>query len=87
MNNLMKTKPGLRCQDGRGVFSGFNFVCKTKFKRHCFRLLGFGGCLVGAAVCFMVAFFTLPFLAIRCVLFTFPYTFHDSDRQIAMLFP
>jgi len=29
------------------------------------RLLGFGGCLIGAAVCFMVAFFTLPFLAIR----------------------
>ncbi|KAF8154001.1 Got1/Sft2-like family-domain-containing protein [Crassisporium funariophilum] len=29
------------------------------------RLLGFGGCLIGAAVCFLVAFFTLPFLAIR----------------------
>jgi hypothetical protein len=29
------------------------------------RLLGFGGCLIGAAVCFVVAFFTLPFLAIR----------------------
>ncbi|KAF7320901.1 Protein transport protein SFT2 [Mycena chlorophos] len=26
------------------------------------RLLGFGGCLVGAAVCFFVAFLTLPFL-------------------------
>ncbi|KAJ7830503.1 ER-to-golgi vesicle protein transport Sft2 [Mycena olivaceomarginata] len=25
------------------------------------RLLGFGGCLVGAAVCFFVAFMTLPF--------------------------
>ncbi|KAJ3544602.1 hypothetical protein NM688_g5723 [Phlebia brevispora] len=29
------------------------------------RLLGFGGCLVGAAVCFLVAFLTLPFLAMR----------------------
>ncbi|KZV71686.1 SFT2-domain-containing protein [Peniophora sp. CONT] len=29
------------------------------------RLLGFLGCLVGAAVCFTVAFFTLPLLALR----------------------
>ncbi|KAJ7079560.1 Got1/Sft2-like family-domain-containing protein [Mycena belliarum] len=29
------------------------------------RLLGFGGCLIGAAVCFFVAFLTLPFLALR----------------------
>ncbi|KIK09474.1 hypothetical protein K443DRAFT_82520 [Laccaria amethystina LaAM-08-1] len=29
------------------------------------RLLGFGVCLIGAAVCFFVAFLTLPFLAIR----------------------
>ncbi|KII84113.1 hypothetical protein PLICRDRAFT_179792 [Plicaturopsis crispa FD-325 SS-3] len=29
------------------------------------RLLGFGGCLLGAAVCFFVAFLTLPLLAIR----------------------
>jgi len=29
------------------------------------RLLGFGGCLLGAAVCFFVAFLTLPMLAIR----------------------
>ncbi|KAG6916830.1 hypothetical protein DXG01_005215 [Tephrocybe rancida] len=29
------------------------------------RLLGFGGCLVGAAVCFFVSFMTLPFLALR----------------------
>ncbi|CAK5271460.1 unnamed protein product [Mycena citricolor] len=28
------------------------------------RLLGFGGCLVGAAVCFFVAFLTLPFLVL-----------------------
>ncbi|KAG1774720.1 Got1/Sft2-like family-domain-containing protein [Suillus placidus] len=29
------------------------------------RLLGFGACLLGAAVCFFVAFMTLPFLAIN----------------------
>ncbi|KAH7924354.1 SFT2-domain-containing protein [Leucogyrophana mollusca] len=29
------------------------------------RLLGFGGCLLGAAVCFFVAFLTLPLLAVR----------------------
>ncbi|KAF8970601.1 ER-to-golgi vesicle protein transport Sft2 [Flammula alnicola] len=29
------------------------------------RLLGFGGCLLGAAVCFFVSFMTLPFLALR----------------------
>jgi len=29
------------------------------------RLLGFGACLLGAIACFAVAFFTLPFLAIR----------------------
>ncbi|PPQ71984.1 hypothetical protein CVT26_007140 [Gymnopilus dilepis] len=29
------------------------------------RLLGFGGCLIGAAICFIVAFLTLPLLAIK----------------------
>ncbi|KAK7681755.1 hypothetical protein QCA50_015102 [Cerrena zonata] len=29
------------------------------------RLLGFGACLIGAAVCFFVAFITLPLLAIK----------------------
>ncbi|KAG2006064.1 hypothetical protein CC2G_002412 [Coprinopsis cinerea AmutBmut pab1-1] len=29
------------------------------------RLLGFGGCLIGAAVCFFVSFMTLPFLPVR----------------------
>ncbi|KAF8337650.1 ER-to-golgi vesicle protein transport Sft2 [Cantharellus anzutake] len=29
------------------------------------RLLGFGACLIGSAVCFAVAFFTLPLLALR----------------------
>ena len=56
------------------------FCRKTKFNRNSFRLLGFGGCLIGAAICFVIAFFTLPFLAIRYVLFTLSYTFHDSIR-------
>jgi hypothetical protein len=34
------------------------------------RLLGFAGCLVGAAVCFFVAFITLPLLPIKCVIMT-----------------
>ncbi|KAF5329819.1 hypothetical protein D9619_009050 [Psilocybe cf. subviscida] len=29
------------------------------------RLLGFGGCLIGAAVCFFVSFLTLPFLVVK----------------------
>ena len=29
------------------------------------RLLGFGACLIGAAVCFFVAFITLPWIALR----------------------
>ncbi|PAV15617.1 ER-to-golgi vesicle transport Sft2 [Pyrrhoderma noxium] len=29
------------------------------------RLLGFGACLLGAAACFFVAFFTLPLIALR----------------------
>ncbi|KAF6749588.1 Got1/Sft2-like family-domain-containing protein [Ephemerocybe angulata] len=29
------------------------------------RLLGFGGCLIGAAVCFFVSFMTLPLLAFK----------------------
>ncbi|KAI0651313.1 SFT2-domain-containing protein [Trametes meyenii] len=29
------------------------------------RLLGFGACLIGAAVCFFVAFLTLPWIALR----------------------
>lgn len=32
-----------------------------------YRLLGFIGCLIGAAVCFFVAFLTLPLLALRYV--------------------
>jgi hypothetical protein len=35
-----------------------------------FRLLGFAGCLIGAAVCFFVAFITLPLLPIKCVIIT-----------------
>jgi len=29
------------------------------------RLLGFGACLIGAAVCFAAAFFSLPLLILR----------------------
>jgi hypothetical protein len=55
----------------------FNSVIRLSSMETLFRLLGFGGCLIGAAICFVFAFFTLPFLAIRYVLFIFPYVFHD----------
>ncbi|KAJ7938138.1 ER-to-golgi vesicle protein transport Sft2 [Mycena leptocephala] len=38
------------------------------------RLLGFGGCLIGAAVCFFVAFLTLPFIALRPRKFALSFT-------------
>jgi hypothetical protein len=31
----------------------------------CYRLIGFGACLLGAAVCFFVAFLTAPLIPIR----------------------
>lgn len=54
----------------RGDSSGCNCVD---------RLLGFGGCLIGAAVCFFVAFLTLPMLAIR------PAKFALAFRYVATL--
>ncbi|KAG1728872.1 Got1/Sft2-like family-domain-containing protein [Suillus paluster] len=39
------------------------------------RLLGFGACLLGAAVCFFVAFMTLPFLAINPAKFALAFRF------------
>ncbi|KAJ7058140.1 Got1/Sft2-like family-domain-containing protein [Mycena amicta] len=40
----------------------YTSVHRDYLNTHFARLLGFGGCLVGAAVCFFVAFLTLPFL-------------------------
>lgn len=40
--------------------------CEHNYLKPC-RLLGFIGCLIGAVVCFFVAFITLPLLAIRWV--------------------
>lgn len=41
------------------------------------RLLGFGACLIGAAICFFVSFITLPFLALRFV--------HNSQNIMTFL--
>jgi len=39
----------------------------SRFTALTYRLAGFAGCLVGAAVCFFVSFLTLPLLALRYV--------------------
>ena len=38
---------------------------KVLFIHACSRLIGFGACLLGAAVCFFVAFLTAPLIPIR----------------------
>ncbi len=45
----------------------------------CRRFLGFIGCLVGAAVCFGVAFLTLPLLAIRPAKFALAFRYACTD--------
>ncbi len=51
------------------------------------RLLGFGACLIGAAVCFFVAFLTLPWIALRPAKFALAFRYGDaqncSDPQAA----
>jgi hypothetical protein len=52
------------------------------------RLLGFGGCLIGAAICFFVSFMTLPFLAIKLVklvIFLLCTVSHDSNPDLQSL--
>lgn len=52
----------------------------------CARLIGFLGCLAGAAVCFAVAFFTLPLLALRpakfALAFRYDSLFLDTVRKL-----
>ena len=57
----------MHCHDGRGALYHYSRCARSDLILSPFskRLLGFGGCLLGAAVCFFVAFLTLPFLAIR----------------------
>lgn len=43
------------------------------------RLLGFGACLLGAAVCFFVAFLTLPWLALKPGKFALAFRCVPSD--------
>jgi hypothetical protein len=50
----------------------------STYQRAC-RLLGFLACLAGAAVCFVVAFLTLPLLALRPAKFALSFRYvHDS---------
>ncbi|THH18234.1 hypothetical protein EW146_g2706 [Bondarzewia mesenterica] len=46
------------------------------------RLVGFLACLAGAAICFAVAFFTLPFLAIRPAKFALAFRYPIHARAI-----
>jgi hypothetical protein len=75
-----KRKLGSHCRDGSGKrFSRACWRCIRRLTAP--RLLGFGVCLIGAAVCFFVAFFiTLPLLAIR------PAKFALSFRSLSFLF-
>jgi len=62
----MRTRRGLLCQDGKGQCPPHlvkMVIADGSSQRH--RLLGFIGSLVGAAVCFFVAFLTLPMLALK----------------------
>lgn len=59
-----KKRHTLRSRAGKGEPRSFSRSRHLK-STVCRRFLGFIGCLVGAAVCFAVAFLTLPLLAIR----------------------
>lgn len=48
-----------------------------------YRLLGFGACLIGAAVCFFVAFWTLPLLAIRPSKFALAFRYFVTIESIS----
>jgi hypothetical protein len=65
---------------GKGVahFSPSSFRLINRARR----LLGFLACLAGAAVCFGVAFFTLPLLAIRPAKFALSFRHvHDNSAR------
>lgn len=51
------------------------------------RLLAFGVCLIGATVCFFVAFITLPMLALKPSKFAlaFRYVFTLSLQELAIV--
>ena len=51
------------------------------------RLLGFVACLVGAAVCFFVAFITLPILAFKPAKFALSFRFVICFRVVNSSYP
>jgi hypothetical protein len=67
VNVRTRMKHGSRCLDGRGKQHLKLALGRRRIHTHFVRLLGFGGCLIGAAVCFFVAFLTLPLIAIRYI--------------------
>jgi hypothetical protein len=79
-----KKRHTLRSRAGKGEARAFSLLPPLgpgTLSTFCRRFLGFIGCLVGAAVCFGVAFLTLPLLAIRpakfALAFRYVCTFDD----------
>lgn len=73
----------MRCRDGTGECCENMLHLETKLG--CPRLLGFGGCLLGAAVCFFVSFLTLPMLALRPAKFAL--SFRSVRLHFSLLLP
>ncbi|KAG7087590.1 hypothetical protein E1B28_013543 [Marasmius oreades] len=59
MSGRMKRRLGLRCRDGRGSVHLGTCLERDLLSTLLPRLLGFGACLIGATVCFFVAFLTM----------------------------
>lgn len=87
-----RRRPTLRSRDGRGASTRcrssrtgdvrssrseyVGMLTRTVLRR----LLGFGACLLGAAVCFFVAFLTLPWIALRPAKFALAFRYGDAQN-------
>lgn len=87
----MRMRHILRCQDGRGAL---RLILIYKLDRSLWnefwvgvgvRLVGFLGCIAGAAVCFAVAFFTLPLLALRPAKFALAFRYETRSVHIYLV--
>jgi hypothetical protein len=65
MNTRTKRRRTLRSPVGKGSANSTISLAGAALTNVRPRLLGFLACLAGAIVCFVVAFFTLPLLALR----------------------
>lgn len=69
----------MRYRGGRGAcaFAAAQVPCSKCSCDGAYRLLGFGACLLGAAVCFFVAFLTLPLIALRPAKFALAFRYAE----------